>query len=162
MAKQFVLPLYVLGIGWCYSTQVTQQQGMRLLARVVLIVLFSSIANTNTVAGPQLNLLPSLTSCGLISVTAAFKPYKSKLLNALEIFHLTILFILSSSNLYVSNIGTGIGLHAYICGNLFPRVPGKQCLVQNTKDYNSKKATSTREGGRGLLSTDLAENQGES
>ena len=89
--------------------------GMLLLARVVLIVLFSSISNTNTVAGPQLNLLLlSLTSCGLISLTAAFKPYKNKLLNGLEIFHLTILLILSSSNLYVSNIGTGIGLHAYI------------------------------------------------
>ena len=89
--------------------------GMLLLARVVLIVLFSSIANTNTVAGPQLNLLLlSLTSCGLISLTAAFKPYKNKLLNGLEIFHLTILFILSSSNLYVSNNGTGIGPHAYI------------------------------------------------
>ena len=89
--------------------------GMLLLARVVLIVLFSSIANTNTVAGPQLNLLLlSLTSFGLTSLTAAFKPYKNKLLNGLEIFHLTILFIFSSSNLYVSNIGTGIGLHAYI------------------------------------------------
>ena len=31
--------------------------GMLLLARVVLKVLFSSIANTNTVASPQLNLL---------------------------------------------------------------------------------------------------------
>ena len=89
--------------------------GMLLLARVVLIVLFSSIANTNTVAGPQVNiLLLSLTSFGLTSLTAAFKPYKNKLLNGLEIFHLTILFILSSSNLYVSNIGTGNGPHAYI------------------------------------------------
>ena len=89
--------------------------GMLLLARVVLIVLLSSIANTNTVAGPQLILLfLSLTSFGLASLTAAFKPYKNKLLNGLEIFHLTILFILSSSNLYVSNIGTGIGLNAYI------------------------------------------------
>ena len=85
---------------------------MLLLARVILIVLFSSIANTNTVAGPQLNLLLlSLTSFGLTSLTAAFKPYKNKLLNALETFQLTILFIFSSSNLYVSNIGNGI---AYI------------------------------------------------
>ena len=89
--------------------------GMLLLARVILIVLFSSIANTNTVAGPQLNLLLlSLTSFGLTSLTAAFKPYRNRLLNALEIFHLTILFIFSSSNLYVSNIGTGIGPHTYI------------------------------------------------
>ena len=89
--------------------------GMLLLARVILIVLLSSISNTNTVAGPQLNLLLlSLSSSGLISLTAAFKPYKNKLLNGLEIFHLTILFIISSSNLYVSNIGTGIGLNAYI------------------------------------------------
>ena len=89
--------------------------GMLLLARVILIVLFSSISNTNTVAGPQLNLLLlSLTSCGLISLTTAFKPYKKKLLNGLEIFYLTILFIFSSSILYVSNIGTGIGPHAYI------------------------------------------------
>ena len=89
--------------------------GMLLLARVVLIVLFSSIANTNTVAGPQLNLLLlSLSSFILFGLTAALKPYKNKLLNGLEIFHLTILFIFSSSNLYVSNISTGIGLHAYI------------------------------------------------
>ena len=89
--------------------------GMLLLARVILIVLFSSISNINTVAGPQLNLLLlSFTSCGLIGVTAAFKPYKNKLLNGLEIFYLTILFIFSSPNLYASNIGTGIGPHAYI------------------------------------------------
>ena len=88
--------------------------GMLLLARVVLILLFSSIANTNTVAGPQLNLLLSLSSFILFGLTAALKPYKNKLLNGLEIFHLTILFILSSSNLYISNIDTGIELHDYI------------------------------------------------
>ena len=84
--------------------------GMLLLARVVLIVLFSSIANTNTVAGPQLNLLLlSLSSFALFGLTTTLKPYKKKLLNGLEIFHLMILFIFSSSNLYVSNIGTGTG-----------------------------------------------------
>ena len=89
--------------------------GMLLLARVVLIVLFSSIANTNTVAGPQLNLLLlSLSSFALSCLTAALKPYRKRLLNGLEIFHLTILFIFSSSNLYVSNIGTGTGPHVYI------------------------------------------------
>ena len=89
--------------------------GMLLLARVILILLFSSIANTNTVAGPQLNLLLlSLSFFILFGFTAALKPYKNKLLNGLEIFHLTILFILSSSNLYVSNIDTGIELHEYI------------------------------------------------
>ena len=98
-----------------YKDRYCYWMGMLLLARVVLIVLFSSIANSNTVAGPQLNLLLlSLTSFGLTSLTAAFKPYKNKLLNGLEIFYLTILFILSSSNLYASNIGTGIGLCAYI------------------------------------------------
>ena len=89
--------------------------GMLLLVRVVLIVLFSSIANTNTLAGPQLNLLLlSLSSFALFGLTAALKPYKNKLLNGLEIFYLTILFIISSSNLYVSNIGTGTGPHVYI------------------------------------------------
>ena len=89
--------------------------GMLLLARVVLIMLFSSIAKTNTVAGPQLNLLLlSLPFFILFGFTAALKPYKNKLLNGLEIFHLTILFILSSSNLYISNIDTGIELHVYI------------------------------------------------
>ena len=89
--------------------------GMLLLARVVLIVLFSSIANTNSVAGPQLNhLLLALSSCALLAFTAYLKPYKNKLLNGLELFHLTILFIFSSSNLYVSNIGSGIGPRAYI------------------------------------------------
>ena len=89
--------------------------GMLLLARVVLIVLFSSIANTNTVAGPQLNLLLlSLSSFVLCCLTAAYKPYKNWLLNGLEIFHITILFIFSSSNLYVSHTGTGIGPRADI------------------------------------------------
>ena len=89
--------------------------GLLLLARVVLIVLFSSIANTNTVAGPQLNLLLlSLSSFVLVSLTAALKPYKKKLLNGLEIFFLIILFILSSSNLYISNIGTRTGVCAYM------------------------------------------------
>ena len=89
--------------------------GMLLLARVVLIVLFSSIANTNTVAGPQLNLLLlSLSSFALSCLAAALKPYKKKLLNGLEIFHLMILFIFSSSNLYVSNIGTGTEPRVYI------------------------------------------------
>ena len=89
--------------------------GMLLLARVFLIVLFSSIANTNTVAGPQLNLLfLTLSSFALFGLTAALKPYKKRLLNGLEIFYLTILFIFSSSNLYVSNIGTGTGPRQYI------------------------------------------------
>ena len=89
--------------------------GMLLLARVVLIILFSSIANTNTVAGPQLNLLLlSLSSVALFGLTAALKPYRKRLLNGLEIFHLMILFIFSSSNLYVSNIGTGTGPRVYI------------------------------------------------
>ena len=89
--------------------------GMLLLARVVLIVLFSSIANTNTVAGPQLNLLLlSLSSSALLALTAAIKPYRDKLLNGLEIFFLTLLLIFSSSNIYISSIGTGIGGHVYI------------------------------------------------
>ena len=91
--------------------------GMLLLVRVVLIVLLSSIANTNTVAGPQLNLLLlSLSSSILFGLTAALKPYKKKLLNGLEIFFLIILFIFSSSNLYISNIGTRteVCLYMYI------------------------------------------------
>ena len=89
--------------------------GMLLLARVVLIVLFSSIANTNTVAGPQLNLLLLIfSSSALIGLTAYLKPYKNKLLNGLEIFHLATLLSLSSSNLYVSRIGTGTGPRAGI------------------------------------------------
>ena len=89
--------------------------GMLLLARVVLIVLFSSIANTNSVAGPQLNLLLlSLSSFILFGLTAALKPYKKMLLNGLEIFFLIILFILSSSNLYISNIGTRTGVCVYM------------------------------------------------
>ena len=89
--------------------------GMLLLARVVLIVLFSSISNTNTAAGPQLNLLLlSLSSSALLALTAYLKPYKKKLLNGLEIFHLTLLLIFSSTSLYISRIGTGIGPRAYI------------------------------------------------
>ena len=89
--------------------------GMLLLVRVVLIVLFSSIANTNTLAGPQLNLfLLTLSSSALLALTAALKPYRNKLLNALEIFHLAILLIFSSSNLYISHIGAGIIPQTYI------------------------------------------------
>jgi hypothetical protein len=89
--------------------------GMLLLARVVLTVLFSSIANTNTVAGPQLNLLLlTLSSSGLLALTAALRPYKTRLLNALEVLHLSLLLILSAANLYVSSTGTGIGARAYI------------------------------------------------
>ena len=66
-------------------------------------------------AGPQLNLLLlSLSSSALLALTAAIKPYKNKLLNALEIFVLTLLLIFSSANLYISSIGTGIGARAYI------------------------------------------------
>ena len=89
--------------------------GMLLLARVVLIVLFSSIANTNTVAGPQLNLLLLvLSSSTLIALTAVLKPYKTRLLNGLELFHLAMLLMFASSNLYVSSIGTGSEARAYI------------------------------------------------
>ena len=89
--------------------------GMLLLARVVLIVLFSSFANTNTVAGPQLNLLLLvLSSSALLALTTALKPYRNKLLNGLEIFHLTILLMFSSSNLYVSSIGIGVEAREYI------------------------------------------------
>ena len=98
-----------------YKDQCRYWTGMLLLARVVLIVLFSSIANTNTVAGPQLNLLLlSLSSSTLIGLTAYLKPYKCRLLNGLEIFHLSILFIFSSCNLYVAHTGTGMGPRAYI------------------------------------------------
>ena len=93
---------------YCYWT------GMLLLARVALIVLFiafGSIVNT----GPQLNLFfLTLSSCALLALTAVLKPYKNKLLNGLEIFHLTILFLISSSNLYVSAIGTRMKSQAYI------------------------------------------------
>ena len=75
--------------------------GLLLLARVVLIVLFSSIANTNTVAGLRLTLLLlTLSSSVLLALTAALRPYKNKLLNGLDIFHLTVLLIFSASNLY--------------------------------------------------------------
>ena len=98
-----------------YKDKYRYWTGMLLLARVVLIVLFSSIANTNTVAAPQLNLLLLTVSSFLLCiVTAALKPYRTRLLNGLEIFHLTILFIFSSTNLYVSHVGTGVGLRAYI------------------------------------------------
>ena len=98
-----------------YKDKYRYWTGMLLLARVVLIVLFSSIANTNTVAGPQLNLLLlSLSSFALFGLTAALKPYRNNILNGLEIFHLTILFIFSSSNLYVSSIDTGTGPRVYI------------------------------------------------
>jgi hypothetical protein len=89
--------------------------GMLLLARVVLTVLFSSIANTNTLAGPRLNLLLlTLSSSGLLALTAALRPYKTRLLNALEVFHLSLLLAFSASNLYVSDTGTGTGERAYI------------------------------------------------
>ena len=84
--------------------------GMLLLARVILIVLFSSIANTNTVGGPAINLLLlTLSTAGLLSLTAAIKPYKTMLLNALEMFYLAILLVFSAANLYVSNTNSNSG-----------------------------------------------------
>ena len=66
-------------------------------------------------AGPSLNIfLLTLSSCTLIGLTSILKPYKAKLLNGLEIFHLTILFISSASNLYVSGFANGVGPRAYI------------------------------------------------
>ena len=89
--------------------------GMLLLARVVLIVLFSSVSNTNTVAGPQLTLLLLSLSClVLVYVTATYQPYREKQLNRLEIFHLSLLSILSSTNLYISSIGTGMEARDYV------------------------------------------------
>ena len=97
-----------------YKDRYRYWMGMLLLARVVLIVLFSSIANTNTVAGPQLNLLLLiLSSSTLIGLSTTLKPYKTRLLNGLELFYLVLLLILSS-NLYISSIGTGIGPRTYI------------------------------------------------
>ena len=93
----------------CYWT------GMLLLVRVVLTILFSSIANTNTVVGPQLNLLLlSFSSSILLALTTALKPYKKKLLGGLEIFHLTILLVLSLCNLYYSNSHASFGPRNYI------------------------------------------------
>ena len=87
--------------------------GMLLLARVVLLVLFSSIANT--VAGPQLILLLLiLSSSTLLGLTAVLKPYKTRLLNGLEIFHIAALLVFASSNLYASSIGAGIKARTYI------------------------------------------------
>ena len=78
--------------------------GILLLVRVVLIVLFSSIANTNTVAGPQLNLLLLILS---LSTLTTLTPYKTRLLNGLELFYLVLLLIFSTCNLYISSIGAG-------------------------------------------------------
>ena len=98
-----------------YKDNCSYWTGMLLLARVVLIVLFSSFANANTVAGPQLNLLLLvLSSSSMLALTTALKPYRNKLLNGLEIFHLTILLMFSSSNLYVSSIGIGVEAREYI------------------------------------------------
>ena len=100
--------------------------GMLLLARVVLIVLFSSLSNTDTASGPQLNLLfLTLSSSALLSLTAALRPYKEKLLNGLEMFYLTILLIFSASNLYVSNLGSRMELSSYIYIVLI----GASCIV---------------------------------
>ena len=91
-----------------YKDRYRYWTGILLLARVVLIVQFSSIANTNTVAGPQLNLLLlTLSSSTLIGLSTTLKPYKIRLLNGLELFYLVLLLIFSTSNLYISSIGAG-------------------------------------------------------
>ena len=89
--------------------------GIMLLARVFLMVLFSSIANTNTVAGPRLNLLLlSVSSSALLALTAFLKPYKNRLLNGLEMFYLASLFLLSSSSLYLIDISNELRAYIYI------------------------------------------------
>ena len=98
-----------------YKDKYRYWTGMLLLVRVVLIVLFSSIANTNTVAGPQLNLLfLNFSSCGLLALTVALRPYKNKLLNGLEVLNIMILFIFSSCYLYTSANDDGDASRAYI------------------------------------------------
>ena len=98
-----------------YKDKYRYWTGMLLLVRVVLIVLFSSIANTNTVAGPQLNLLfLNFSSCGLLALTVALRPYKSKLLNGLEVLNIMILFIFSSCYLYTSTNDDRDASRAYI------------------------------------------------
>ena len=86
--------------------------GLLLLARVTLIVLFSSIANTNTVSGPVLNLL--LLTLSASGLTAAVKPYKTKLNNVIEMFYLTILTIFSAANLYATVAGVEDRAYIYI------------------------------------------------
>ena len=98
-----------------YKDKYRYWTGMLLLVRVVLIVLFSSIANSNTVAGPQLNLLLlNFSSCGLLALTVALRPYKNKLLNGLEVLNIMILFIFSSCYLYTSANDNGDASRAYI------------------------------------------------
>lgn len=59
-------------------------------------------------AGPQLNLLLlTLSSSALLAVTAAVRPYKNRLLNELEIFHLVLLLLISSTFLFTLTIGYG-------------------------------------------------------
>ena len=87
----------------------------------ILIVLFSSISNTNTVAaGLQLNLLLLiLSSSTLIGLSTTLKPYKTRLLNGLELFYLVLMLIFSTSNLYISSIGAGDESRANICFLVF-------------------------------------------
>ena len=67
----------------------------------------------NLLPCPQLNLLLlTLSSSALLALTTALRPYKNRLLNGLEIFHLAILLIFSSSNLYVSSFVTTTEVHA--------------------------------------------------
>ena len=98
-----------------YKDSCRYWMGMSLLVRVVLIVLFSSLSNANTVTGPQLNLLLlTLASSAILAATTALRPYKNKLLNGLEIFHLGLLLTFSATNLYILNSNSATDMSGYI------------------------------------------------
>ena len=109
MAYNKFKPLFDAYMG-PYKDNYRYWTGMLLLARVILIVLFSSFTNTNALDGPVLNLfLLTLSASFLLAITAAVKPYKTTVNNAIEAFHLTNLVVFSAASLYVSNTESGPG-----------------------------------------------------
>ena len=109
MAYNKFKPLFDAYMG-PYKDNYRYWTGMLLLARVILIVLFSSFTNTNALDGPVLNLfLLTLSASFLLAITAAVKPYKTTVNNAIEAFHLTNLVVLAAASLYVSNTESGPG-----------------------------------------------------
>ena len=141
----------------CYWT------GMLLLARVVLIVLFSSISNTNTVAGFQLNLL--LLSLSLFFVWSHCSSQTIQEWTR-DVSLNNFIFTLSSSNLYISKTGTQFGVRVYIyivlvgiCFLVFLGV----CVGHiwyRVRNIQTERRPQEPERGGGVSSPSLAESRG--
>ena len=124
-----------------YKDKYRYWTGLLLLVRVVLFIMFSSIANTNALESGSINLfIVNLVSCFLLAATTTFKPYKKKINNITESCYLLNLVLLSSSSLYISDsssnqvyaysILVGVAFLGFLMAtgyHIYLKIPTKKC-----------------------------------